>query len=267
MISQILVITATLGNRDTLQRTIYSVQTIGRDDVKHIVIAPKDKVSFIQEKYTYVTCIPEPEGKKGIYAALNFGFQTYAHEYEYITFINDDDYWLPKFRILINAIKKNRLDFVYGKTRYVDSHDIPLGEQTSSGRFHDFIPLLYSNIVLLTQQATIIRSKWYFKLNGFDESYKLVADSKFWALLSLEGVKYRYFNCYCAAYTIQEGQLSSDHETQGIEHQRMSRELPKVSCYRARFAKMRFRMANAGIYVKRFLTKGKILTSFQGGVK
>lgn len=265
MTSQILVVTATLGNRDTLQKTINSVRAIGGDDVKHVVIAPKDKVPFIQEQFPYVTCVPESAKSKGIYAALNFAFSTYAHEYEYVTFINDDDYWLPQFRTLINIIKKNRVDFVYGKTKYVDSHGMPLTNQTSSGRFSDFIPLLYSNIILLTQQATIIRSEWYFKLNGFDESYKLTADTKFWAKLSLENIKYQYVNCCCAAYCIQEGQLSSDHETQDIERKRMLSELPVVPLHKVRISRIRYRIVNVGVYVKRFLVRRKILNPFLGG--
>lgn len=263
MKSQILIITPTLGDRVTLQRTIESVSSIGGNDVKHIIIAPKDKIPLIQKKYNNITCISEPEGKKGIYAALNFAFRMYAHEYEYMTFINDDDYWLPDFRILIDAIKSNKFDFVYGKTKYVDSQNELLGDQTSSSRFLDFIPLLHSNIVLLTQQATILRSEWYFKLNGFDESYKLVADSKFWAELSLKNIKFKYFNFCCAAYTIQEGQLSSDHDTQYIEHKRLLKELPSISPIKVKIAKIKFRLANIKIYVKRFLIKRKMLNPFE----
>lgn len=267
MIPQILVITATLGDRDTLQRTIDSVRSIGGNDVKHIIIAPKEKIPIIREKHDSITCIPEPEGKNGIYPALNYAFQTYGRDYRYLTFINDDDYWLPNFRILITAIQSGDFDFVYGKTKYMDVYSVPIGEQTSSKQFKDFIPLLFSNIALLTQQATIIRSEWFFKLDGFDESYKLVADSKFWAMLSLEKVKYHYFNSYCAAYSIQDGQLSSDHEAQGLEHVRMLSELPNVSQHKVKLAKIRFRMVNVGIYVKRFLAKRKILNPFRGGVK
>lgn len=267
MKSQILVITPTLGDRGTLKRTIESVRLIGGNDVKHIVIAPKDKVLLIQRKYDSITCISEPEGIKGIYAALNFAFQTYANEYEYMTFINDDDYWLPNFRVLIDAIASNNFDLVYGRTKFVDSYDMALDEQTSYGSFSDFVPLLYSNIILLTQQATIIRSECFFKLNGFDESYKLVADSKFWAQLSLEDIKFKYFDLCCAAYTIQEGQLSSDHTTQVLEHKRLLNELPAPSLIKVKTAKIKFRLANIRIYIKRFLIKRKMLNPFVGGNK
>lgn len=250
----ILVITPTLGDRISLQRTIESVHIIGGNDVKHIIIAPKNRIKALQEKYPYITFISEPEGKKGIYAALNYGFNKYGHEYEYMTFINDDDYWLPNFRKLINMVKEGHFDFVYGRTKYVDFQNKFLGEQTSSGNFSDFIPLLHSNIVLLTQQATILRSEWYFKLKGFDESYKLVADSKFWAQLSLEKIKFKYLKCCCAAYTIQSGQLSSDQKTQLTENKRLLNEFSVISLSKVKIARYKFRLSNIIIYAKRILT-------------
>lgn len=263
-IKKILVLTATLGNRETLKRTIDTVRIIGGNRVKHVIITPKEHISFIKEKYGDIECLAEPEGKKGIYAALNHGFNTYGHDYEYMTFINDDDYWLPDFKILIDAIINRDLDFVYAKTKYVNKENVFLSEQACSRRFHDFIALLNANIVMLTQQATIIRSQWYYKLNGFDESYKLVADSKFWAQLSLEKIKYKYFNCCCAAYTIQEGQLSSDRDTQVREKNRMLAELPQISSLQIGAAVARFRLINMNIYLKRILRNRHVLNQFNG---
>lgn len=257
MNNKILVITATLGNRDSLRRTINSVASIGKDDVKHIVVAPPNKCESISNMFN-ITCIPEPEGKKGIYAALNYGFQNYANEYKYMTFINDDDFWVPEFRVLIDTILQDKYDLVYGKTKYFDEKGKVITEQSCSGRFKDFVPLLRAGVVMLTQQATIIKSKWYFKLNGFDESYKLVADSKFWALLSLENINYKYFNKCCAGYTIQEGQLSSDHGTQRIEGKRMLSELPRNNKFNSTIAKIRFRLSNIKMYLSRFLNIGTV---------
>ena len=91
MKAKILVITPTLGNRNTLAKTIESVREIGGDMVKHIIVAPEQQISFIKETFGDIECLPELEGKKGIYAALNHGFRTYGKEFEYLTFINDDD--------------------------------------------------------------------------------------------------------------------------------------------------------------------------------
>lgn len=262
MIPKILVITATLGDRDTLQRTVDSVRSIGGNDVKHIIIAPKEKIPIIRDKYDNITCIPEPEGKNGIYPALNYAFQTYGRDYRYLTFINDDDYWLPNFRRLINVILSgDTIDLVYGRTAYINQNDIKIGSQTSSGRLHSFISLLQKGIALFTQQATIIKSDLYFQIGGFDEHYKLVADSKFWAQVSLLNIKFKYLNCECAAYMFQDGQLSSDRETQKKEHERLLKEFENVKARKVDL--FFFRMANIQIYIKRFFKyRGYIKSPF-----
>ena len=180
MKAKILVITPTLGNRNTLAKTIESVREIGGDMVKHIIVVPEQQISFIKETFGDIECLPELEGKKGIYAALNHGFRTYGKDYEFLTFINDDDYWLPNFKLLINTIEEG-YDFVYGKVNYILENKNGVSKPMAcSNQFKDFIPLLHSKVVLFTQQATLIKSKLYFQLGGFSEEFKLVSDTKFW---------------------------------------------------------------------------------------
>lgn len=108
---KILVLTATLGNRTTLKKTIESVRRIGGDVVKHVIVCPKSSIEYLRETYGDIECLAEPSEKKGIYAALNHGFNTYGRDYQYLTFINDDDYWLDDFRLLIEKIQAG-YDFV-----------------------------------------------------------------------------------------------------------------------------------------------------------
>jgi len=267
MMKKILVITATLGNRDTLHRTITSVKSIGSYDVHHVIVAPAYIIPDLKNKYgDNLVYESEPMGCRGIYAALNHGFKKYGKNYEYLTFINDDDYWLPQYRNLIDYIlMHDKCDFVYGRTMYVDENNVRIGEQTSCSQFKRFIPLLSTNVIMLTQQATIIRSSLFFELGGFDETYKLVADTKFWAVLSLKHLKYKYFNKCCAAYMIQDGQLSSDHSTQAKEHQRLLSELPSKSTISRLYSKIYFRCYNLKIYLKRFIGTRNIKNPFRGG--
>lgn len=144
---------------------------------------------------------------------------------------------------------------VYGRTQYVNSQGIKIGTQACSYQFMQFIPLLESNIVLLTQQATLIKSELYFKIGGFDESYKLIADTKFWAQLSLMNIHYKYLNKECAAYTIQDGQLSSDRVTQRMEHERLLQELNAKSYKRYDLTILKFRLNNLLIYINRYFKK------------
>lgn len=256
MSPNILVITATLGNRETLAKTIQTVKEIGGNRVKHVIVAPASIIPKIKERYQDIECLAEPKGRKGIYAALNHGFRTYGKNYKYLAFINDDDYWLPDYKLLIDAMDKDRtLSLVYGKTCYIDKYDTIIGSQTCSNQFKQFIPLLYQGIVLLTQQATIMTSDLYFKIGGFDENYKLVADTKFWAEISLLNIKYKYINKECAAYMVQEGQLSSDKQTQKEEHLKLLQTYHVPSFLSQIAAKYLFRLNNMRIYINRLIKK------------
>ena len=266
---RILVITATLGTRTSLARTIASVQNIGGKDVKHVIVCPEKSIPTVREKYANIECLAERPDKKGIYAALNHGFHTYGHNYDYLTFINDDDYWLPNYRKIIDMMLTNtELDMVYARTCYVNEQFIPIGEQTGSPQLKDFLPLLKKRIILLTQQATLIKSSLYFRIGGFDESYKLAADTKFWAEISLlNDLKFKYLNKICAAYMIQPGQLSSDHDTQETEHKRILVELTAPQKNRL-IASLRFRLNNLPIYIKRiFVQKGALHNPFLQGAQ
>lgn len=249
---KILVITATLGNRPTLARTIKSVKEIGGENVTHIIIAPEKNIPEIKTKYDNIECLPERPDKKGIYAALNHGFFTYGKNFDYLTFINDDDYWLPDFKLLIEEAQKD-IDFVYGKVNFIlENKNKQIKEMACSKQFKDFIPLLHHNIVLFTQQATLLKSEFFFKLGGFSENYKLVSDTLFWAKLSLLNINFKYIPKACAGYTIQEGQLSSDNS---LQHNEMKTiiysELPIPHTVKIFTSFLRYRINNFYIYIKR----------------
>lgn len=252
----VLVLTPTLGNRPSLRKTIESVSSIGGKHVHHTLICPKNKIAAIHREFGEVDCLAEPEGKRGIYAALNYGFQTLGRDYKYLAFINDDDYWLPSFKELIEKmINDDSFDLVYGKTVFVGNDNKIRGIQSCSGQFKQFIPLLKKKIVLFTQQATLIKSDLYFQIGGFDEQYQLVADTKFWAQASLLDINYCYINKAFAAYTIQEGQLSSNHGLQEAEHKHLLLEFEQQNTGICPFAVAKFRCCNLPTYLQRALRK------------
>lgn len=249
--NKILVITATLGNRSSLARTIESVRNVNRGNIKHVVVAPSKKIAEIEAQYN-IECLPEPEGKKGIYAALNHGFYTYAKDYDYITFINDDDYWLPSFNKMIEVLDKDpSIDFIYSKTLYVNESNQVFRKQSCSNQFYSFLDLFHRGIILFTQQTTLLRSELFFRIGGFDESYKLVADTKFWIQLSLLKPKYKYLNTFTTCYMIQNGQLSSDKTVQNKEHRRLEEEYPSKGNIRMRIVEFEYRLININNYIQR----------------
>ncbi len=263
----ILVLTATLGERRSLEETIRSVREIGGSNVTHIIISPEHAMQNIKDRYPDVECVAEPKDADGIYAVLNYGFRTFGKDYKYLCFLNDDDKWLPEYRTLIDAVASDdSLDLVYARASYVNEYGVKIGSQPCTSNFSKFIPLLKAGIVLMTQQATLIKSELFFRIGGFDESYRLVADTKFWAQVSLEDIKYRYINKECATYMIHSGQLSSDHDCQRNEHTRVLKEVG--SGRNDILAPIMFRMANIPLYCKRLLRcKGHIRKPATGRVK
>ena len=86
-----------------------------------------------------------------------------------------------------------------------------------------------------------------------DEKYKLIADTNFWAQLSLKTIKYQYINKECAGYTIQKGQLSSNTALQDKEHESLIKYLPIYSLWSIRLSKVKFRIKNIHIYISRIV--------------
>ncbi len=250
---RLFVVTATLGERDTLSRTIESVRTIGGSSVTHLVVAPEDKVQRIKTIYgSSVECVAEPKNSKGFYGALNHCFYTYGCGYDYFTFINDDDYWLPDFAKLIRLVEEHPdLDMVYAKTLYVDENNNVIKRQACSNQFYRFNDLFHENVILLTQQTTLVKKNFFFKVGGFDDSYKLIADTKFWIQASLMKPKFRYIKSFVSCYTLHESQLSSDKELQKKEHERLQHEFPSNNLFLRKFSLLCYRLLNLNIYTKR----------------
>jgi hypothetical protein len=255
MVKDILVLTPTLGNRDSLTKTINSVKDIGKDRIFHVIIAPNSKVFEIQNAFPWVEVICEPNNSKSIYEVLNYAFKKYLNIYNYFTYINDDDYWTIDFSYLIYYLDTNPfVDVVYGKVKYINSVNKIIGEQTCSPRYKSF-PILFSqDIILFTQQATLMRSKVFYELGGFDENYKLISDTLFWYQAIKCNYIFYYLNKFCAFYMIQDGQLSADKNLQKKEHE-MFKKLIISNNYIATYETILFRLFNLKIYIKRFFLR------------
>lgn len=250
-----LVVTATLGNRDSLSRTIESVKKIGGNRIKHVVVAPARVCSVIRERYPHLTVLQEPSSSKGIYSALNFGLKAFAKDFKYLTYINDDDYWYPGFQHLFHAMDRSDADVVYGRVNFVDVNGNVTGEQASSPRYKDFGNLLYREVILFTQQATLTKSELFLKLGGFDENFKLISDTKFWLEAVQSNARFKYVNRICAAYTMQAGQLSANKKLQREEHEQLVLTNEIANPFLVMLDVLLFRLWNIKIYLRRYKNK------------
>ena len=127
---------------------------------------------------------------------------------------------------------------------YVNTEEKEIWKQASSGQFYHFLDLCQRGIILRSQQSTLVRSSLFFDIGGFDDSYKLVADTKFWVQLSLLKPRFRYLNMHASCYTLQKDQLSNDKITQHAEHQRKLDECPVPSKISIRMNEFIYRFLN-----------------------
>ncbi|WP_442844800.1 hypothetical protein [Leeuwenhoekiella sp. H156] len=263
----ILVVTATLGNRKSLARTVKSVAEIGGANVKHVLIAPKEEIQHLGESHPQLEILEEPGHVKGIYAALNYALLKYAPNFEYLTFINDDDFWLPAYRNLIDLVLSNKtVDVAYGRVLYYNESANVISKQTCSPSYENFEALFFSDVILFTQQSTLIKSELFTDLNGFDESYKLVADTDFWIRAIKKRAVFEYVNAFCAGYTLQVGQLSSDGSLQDAEHELLKSRLKKPGFSKRIVVLLVFRLRNMSIYINRLIAGTKSMkTIFRSG--
>jgi hypothetical protein len=221
----ILVVTPTLGTRESLKVTSDSIKKCFPERVHHIVTGPKslkEKILLLAPGSEFV---PEVRNE-GVYTAINDIFKTRASEYKYIAYINDDDYWLPGYRHLIKILDDNSsIDLAYGRTLWVNESGETLSNVAHFPFGKCFVRLIAHGIPIFTQQAVLMRSKLYFRLGGFNESYKLVSDTDFWARAVISEAKIMSTNTLCACYSKHPDQLSNNYSLVHTEHFQMLQNL------------------------------------------
>jgi len=259
MKKKILVLTPTLGIRQTLARAVQSVQEIGKDKVRHIVIVPQNKIAELRDKFPNTEFMEETGRARGIYPQLNDGFFRYGKDCDYLSWLNDDDWWLPDFEKLIAVAEQNSMDFIYGNSLYVRNDEI-ISKIPTIRWFNLFYILHLSGISMLSQQSTLLKSNIFFEIGGLSEKYKLVSDGKLWMDLCRLKPKFLYIDSVCATYSVDSRRLSSDTALAKMEKELLSKEYPAVNPLVKIFAKVFFRTANFPLYAKRLIMKlrGKI---------
>lgn len=169
------IITINFNNRAGLQKTIDSVISQTFKDFEWIIIdggSTDGSKELIEQYNEYITYwVSEPD--KGIYNAMNKGIK--VAKGEYLLFLNSGD-WLVDTNIVEQAFPfMNDVDFVYGSLQMVNRDgdiriwDIPIGDVTGEFFLNSTMP----------HPATFIKKEKLLQYDGYDESYKIVADWKF----------------------------------------------------------------------------------------
>lgn len=206
---RILVVTPTLGNRASLVKTIESVSSY--PNVHHVLTCPCSSIKKVREySGNRLTIIPERRAE-GVYSAVNDILLNVDHSFDWITYINDDDYWLPGMSRLIDCASQTDAELLYGRVNFVDINDRTLASSTTT-RFYRMYPYLAARgIYLFTQQAVLLKPTVFKRFNGFDEYYKIQGDNDLWIRMINDGVKCEFVNQICAAYRMHSEQLSASN--------------------------------------------------------
>ena len=121
--SKILIVTPTLGTRKTLIETCGSVQDFGGEAVDHVITCPAKAITTVSQMVGDLEVVEEKG--KGVYGAVNHILKERAAKYEWVGYVNDDDYWLPSMSKLIQLSQEAKLaDIVYGRVQFVDANEI-----------------------------------------------------------------------------------------------------------------------------------------------
>lgn len=166
------IITINYNNADGLRRTIESVVNQTYRDFEYIIIdggSTDGSVEVIKEYADRIDYwVSEPD--KGIYNAMNKGILQ-AHG-EYLNFMNSGDYFysLDVLQVMVTYLRQ---DVILGRDyRMID------GMERNHGFYKKTISLIDLWAEPLNHQSAFIK-KELFEDRKYDESYKMLADQKF----------------------------------------------------------------------------------------
>lgn len=165
------IITINYNHRDGLRNTIESVIIQSCKDYEFIVIdgGSNDGSREVLEQYSADISYWVSEPDKGIYNAMNKGVKA-AHG-DYLIFMNSGDTFYDE-KALERSLPYLNEDFVQGTAKNQDMSETPLCLVQIPGKTQPFSPSLHHQACFFRRQL--------FDNALYDESYKIVADWKFY---------------------------------------------------------------------------------------
>ncbi|MFT3867082.1 MAG: glycosyltransferase [Nibricoccus sp.] len=262
---RILVITPTLAESPFLDATVKSVST-QLVDVLHVLSAPAGKVQALRARYPNLQVVPDAGKAGGIYGALNAALGSVSGDWDWFTYINDDDLLLPGFSEAVyrHLVSGAPGSVIYGDVAMIDEEGRPISMITVE-RNPAWIPaLLKQGISPLMQQGMLFRRETVMELEGFDLRYRLCADLDFWLRALVSGAIFRYYPLKVAQFRLRSGQLSGNTELTIREQDEIVKQhLPGTYSYLQKLAaRWQYRASNLPRYLARLRTHG-FRTSYQ----
>lgn len=260
--SPLLVVTPTLGISPWLAATVASVAGAG-PQVSHVLVAPPAAMADLRARFPAVQVIAEPAGGSGMYAAINAGAAVPG--WEAITYLNDDDLLLPRFRLVravLSRVAAGTPAFAYGGVRLIDAAGHRLGAIPISGRPADHRALYAERLEPVYQHGTVFNRAAWRSLGGCDPALRYCGDSDLLARACLLGLPARCATrAPVAAFRLHAGQLSQRRAALREERERIDAQLGLLtgpSTAHRRRARLAFRLENLPLYLERLLRHGPV---------
>ncbi len=201
---KISIITINYNNLEGLKRTYESVVSQTCQDFEWIIIdggstdGSKEFIEEHQDKFDYWCSEPD----KGVYNAMNKGIV--KSNGEYLNFLNSGDCFCDENIIEEFILSDFSEDIILGDI--ILDGDIKRVRRHPDDKNMDFDYLYYD---VICHQASFIKRYLFSRYGMYDESYKIVADWKFFVeMFLIHNCSYRHWNRVVVCY-YTDG-LSSD---------------------------------------------------------
>ncbi len=201
-----------MGDSPFLKETIDSILAVDYP-IEHVLVCPVEKLDELKERFQNSTVICE-QGNLGMYGAINDGLQFKGNrpDWDYFTYINDDDRLGPEFNQYLKIIlaENQQTKVAYGKVRAIDSNSKFMFTFPVSKRQKSCKRLLEQFITPILQQGMVIPRQVYDENGGLNSKYKYAADLDYICSLLSRGFTFKYFPLVVGEFRFRSGQLSSD---------------------------------------------------------
>lgn len=256
---QILIITPTLGESEFLDQSITAVKALPLR-ITHVISCPKPRIEALQSRFPHCLVVPDAGREGAIYGAINVGLEQSPKEWDWFTYINDDDELTPGFAEMAKQHfqRPNAEPVTYGDVRVIAEDGSPISLITTERTPSYIASLLQQGISPLNQQGMLFRADVVRELKGFDMRYRLCADLDFWLRAYAAGHPFRHYSLEVGKFRIREGQLSGNVElTVREQADIVARALPvKSSPLQLKWARWRYRLLNLPRYLERSRVAG-----------
>ncbi|MBI2281006.1 MAG: glycosyltransferase [Bacteroidetes bacterium] len=190
---KISIITVCYNSEKHIKTAIESVINQTYKNIEYIVVdgASKDKTIDIVKSYgdRITKFVSEPD--KGIYDAMNKGFQMATGNY--LAVINSDDFYMSNDAIesVVNELNKKQTDSLFADLIYVEENNTD--KQVRYWKSNEFVKGSFKKGWHPAHPTFFVKNEVYKKYGYFDLSFKLAADFEL-MLRFLE--KHQISSCY-----------------------------------------------------------------------